>query len=98
MDIYVIIRRNGWKTAQDLEEAAARSTTQADKPDSGFRWIRSYVLEEESSELGTICIYEANGADAIHAHAAAADLPVDEIIKVADTVVVRPDPATAIAG
>jgi len=98
MDVYVIVRRNGWKTAQDLEEAAARSTTEADKPDSGVRWIRSYVLDEESGELGTVCIYEADSAEAIHAHAAAADLPVDEIIKVADTVVVRADPVTAITG
>jgi hypothetical protein len=57
------------------------------------RWIRSYVLAEESGEVGTVCIYEADSPEAIRAHADAADLPVDEIIPVADTVVVRPDPA-----
>ena len=97
MDLYAIIRRNGWATPQDLEAAAARSTTEGDKEGSGVRWIRSYVLAEESGEVGTICIYEADGADAIRAHAAAADLPVDEIVPVADTVVVRPDPAPAAA-
>ena len=93
MDLYVIIRRNGWASPQDLEEAAARSTTEGDKEGSGVRWIRSYVLAEESGELGTVCIYEADSPEAIRAHAEAADLPVDEIVPVADTVIVRPDPA-----
>ena len=92
MQLYVIIRRNGWRTAGDLEAAAARSTTEGDKPGSGVRWIRSYVLSEESGEVGTVCIYEADSPEAIREHSAAADMPVDEIIPVADTVVVRPDP------
>jgi len=96
MDLYVILRRNGWRTGQDLEEAAARSTTEGDKPDSGVRWIRSYVLEEESGEVGTVCIYQADSPEAIRAHADAAEMPADEIIKVADTVLVRPDPAPAV--
>ena len=95
MDLYVIIRRNGWATPADLEEAAARSTAEGDKENSGVRWIRSYVLGEESGEVGTVCIYEAESPEAIRAHADAADLPVDEIIPVADTVIVRPDPVPA---
>jgi uncharacterized protein DUF4242 len=97
MDLYVIVRRNGWATAGDLQEAAARSTVEGDKPDSGVRWIRSYVLAEESGEVGTFCIYEAQSPEAIRAHADAADLPVDEIVPVADTVVIRPDPAPVAA-
>lgn len=93
MNLYVIVRRNGFSSPEDLQQAAARSTAEGDKDDSGVRWIRSYVLSEESGELGTFCIYEAESPEAIHAHAKAADLPVDEIVPVADTVVVRPDPA-----
>jgi Protein of unknown function (DUF4242) len=93
MDLYVILRRNGWPAPGDLEEAAARSTVEGDKDDSGVRWIRSYVLQEEAGGLGTVCIYEAESPEAIRAHADAADLPVDEIIPVADTVIVRPDPS-----
>jgi hypothetical protein len=92
MQLYVIMRRNGWRTAEDLEAAAARSTEEGDKPGSGVRWIRSYVTAEESGELGTVCIYEAESAEALRAHADAADLPADEIVPVADTVIVRPDP------
>jgi hypothetical protein len=95
MDLYVIVRRNGWATAADLEAAAARSTAEGAKDGSGVRWIRSYVLGEESGELGTVCIYEAESPEAIRAHAAAADLPVDEVIPVADTVIVRADPLPA---
>jgi len=92
MNLYVIVRRNGFASPGDLQEAAARSTHEGDKDGSGVRWIRSYVVSEDSGELGTFCIYEADSPEAIRAHADAADLPVDEIIRVADTVVVRPDP------
>ena len=97
MQLYGILRRNGWASAADLEAAAARSSEEGDKDGSGVRWIRSYVLAEESGELGTFCVYEADSPEAIRAHAEASDLPVDEIIPVADTVIVRPDPAPAAA-
>jgi hypothetical protein len=47
--------------------------------------------------VGTVCIYEAVSPEALRKHASLADLPVDEIIRVADTVVVRPDPEPAAA-
>jgi hypothetical protein len=37
------------------------------------------------------CIYEATSPQAIRKHASLADLPVDDVIPIADTVVVRPD-------
>ena len=92
MDLYGILRRNGWASPEDLQAAAARSTTEGDKDDSGVRWIRSYVVQEESGELGTFCVYEAESPEAIRAHADAATLPVDEVVPIADTVIVRPDP------
>ena len=69
MELYGIVRRNGWATPDDLKTAAARSSEVGDKPDSGVRWIRSYVLAEESGELGTFCVYEADSPEAIRAHA-----------------------------
>lgn len=68
MDLYVILRRDGW--------------------------IRSYVIEDGEG-LGTVCIYEAESQDALRGHADDANLPATEIIKVADTVLVRPDPVAA---
>jgi hypothetical protein len=92
MQLYAILRRNGWRTAGDLEEAAARSSAKGDEMPEDIRWIRSYVLSETDGTVGTVCIYEASSPEAIRKHAEAADLPVDEIIPVADTVIVRPDP------
>ena len=95
METYVILRRNGWRTGQELEEAAARSTAEGERMPDDVRWIRSYVLAEQDGSVGTVCIYQASSPEAIRTHAAAADLPVDEIVAVADTVVVRPDPEPA---
>ena len=95
METYVILRRNGWRTPDELQAAAARSTEEGDKTSDDIRWIRSYVLAEPSGELGTVCIYQASSPEAIRTHAYRAGLPVDEIVAVADTVVVRPDPQPA---
>jgi hypothetical protein len=96
MDTYVILRRSGWRSGAELEEAAGRSSQVGDEQMSDdIRWIRSYVLEEGGGSVGTVCIYQASSPEAIRDHASRADLPVDEIIPVADTVVVRPDPEAA---
>ena len=98
MKTYVILRRNGWKTADDLGAAAERSRQVGDEEMSAdISWIRSYVLEEADGTVGTICIYQASSAEAVREHAARAGLPADEVIPVADTVLVRPDPAPAAA-
>ena len=98
MQLYAIIRRHGWQSGPDLEAAAARSTRVGDdEMAQDIRWIRSYVLGEEEGGLGTVCIYEASSPEAIREHASRADLPVTEIIPIADTVVVRPDPEPAAA-
>jgi hypothetical protein len=98
MNTYVILRRGGWRSPEDLQAAAGRSKQVGDEEMSeNIRWIRSYVLEEDGGSVGTVCIYQASSPEAIRDHASRADLPVDEIIPVADTVVVRSDPETASA-
>jgi hypothetical protein len=97
MQLYVIMRRNGFRDPDDLQAAAARSAAEGDKPGSGVRWIRSYAVAEESGEVGTVCIYEADSPEAIRAHARASQMPADEVVPVAETVVVRPDPVPAAA-
>jgi hypothetical protein len=98
MNTYVILRRSGWRSPEDLEAAAERSKKVGDEEMSeDIRWIRSYVLEEDGGSVGTVCIYQASSPEAIREHASRADLPADEIIAVADTVMVRPDPAAASA-
>src|SRR5579862_4123707 len=98
MQTYVILRRSGWRSPDELHAAAERSTRVGNEEMADeVRWIRSYVLDEGGSAVGTVCIYEASSPEAIREHASRADLPVDEIIAVADTVVVRPDPQSAAA-
>jgi hypothetical protein len=94
MDTYVILRRNGWKTPEDLQAAGARSGQVGDEEMSDdIRWIRSYALAEEDGTVGTVCIYQASSPEKIREHAGRAGLPADEVIRVADTILVRPDPA-----
>lgn len=92
MDTYVILRRSGWETGQELGAAAERSTIEGEKMPEDVRWIRTYALAEADGTVGTVCIYQATSPEAIRRHARAAGLPADEIIAVADTVIVRPDP------
>ena len=92
MDLYAILRRSGWGSPAELEEAAARSSAEGDSRDD-VQWIRSYVLDEGDGKVGTVCIYQAASEDAIRDHANNADLPVSEVVKIADTVIVREDPA-----
>ena len=67
MQLYAILRRDGWRSGAELEE--------------------------DAGTVGTVCIYQATSPEAIRRHADAADLPITEIIPIADTVVVRPDPS-----
>jgi hypothetical protein len=98
LQTYVILRRNGWKSGEDLEAAAAVSADVGDNQMSDdIRWIRSYVVAEEDGSLGTVCIYQGSSAEKVREHAERAGLPADEVIAVADTVLVRPDPAPAAA-
>jgi hypothetical protein len=96
MDTYVILRRGGFRSPAELHEAAARSRRVGEQEMPGeVRWLRSYVTAEEDGALGTVCIYEASSPEKIREHASRARLPFDEIVKVADTVLVRPDPVAA---
>ena len=97
MNTYVILRRGAWRSPEDLKVAAERSTKVGEEMPDDVRWIRSYVLAEAGGDVGTVCIYQATSPEAIREHASRADLAADEIIEVADTVLVRPDPEPASA-
>jgi hypothetical protein len=92
MNTYIILRRSGWRSPEELQRAAARSEQAGEEMTNDIRWIRSYVMDENSGKLGTVCIYQASSPEAIRRHGDIAVLPVDEIIPVMDLVVKRPDP------
>jgi hypothetical protein len=98
MKLYVIRRPSGWRTPEELRLAAGRSKRVGDEEmPEDIRWIRSYVVHEADGGLGTFCIYQASGPEKIREHAGRADIPATDIFEVAETVIVRPDPAETAA-
>lgn len=97
MQTFVVVRRGAWKTQADVRAAHRRAASELERFEEVVRWLRSYEIEEIDGAIGSICLYEAATPEAIRHHSAAASLPVDEILKAADVVVVRPDPAAAAA-
>jgi hypothetical protein len=92
MNLYVIRRRDFWGTPEDLQKTAARSAEVGDEMADDVRWIRSYVVQEESGKLGTVCLYEGTSAEKVREQAERAGMPADEVAVVLDTVIIRPDP------
>ncbi len=92
MNLYEIRRPNGWQSPEELQAAAGRSKQVGDEMPDDIRWIRSYVVHESDGDLGTVCIYEASSPEKIREHASRAGLPAAEIVEIADTVIIRPDP------
>jgi hypothetical protein len=96
MNTYVILRRSAWENAEELKAAAERSGEIGDNEMSDdIRWIRSYVLEEPDGRMGTVCVYQATSPEKVREHAGRVPMSADEVIPVADTVLIRPDPGTA---
>ena len=96
MDLFMIRRKTAWQTPEELGQTAERSKqVAADEFPSDIAWIRSYVINEPDGTLGTVCIYQASSEQAVRDHAGRVDMPADEVLPIADTVIVRPDPQTA---
>lgn len=97
MNTYVVLRRCGWLSIDSLRETAKRAESALEWAPDDVSWIRSYLLAEPDGSLGTVCVYQATSPEAVRAHAARAGLPVDEIVAVTETLVVKPDPVEAAA-
>jgi hypothetical protein len=97
MNLYIIRRRDVWDDADDLQQSANRSTETGEEMSDDIRWIRTYVVQEESGRLGSLCVYEGTSAEKVREHAERAGMPADEVTPVVDTVIVRPDPVAATA-
>ena len=93
INTYVIRREKAWASPEELEKTAERSkeVAESDFPED-IAWIRSYVIKEDGGTLGTVCIYQATSIDKVMEHAKRVDMPADEVLEVADTVIIRPDP------
>jgi hypothetical protein len=98
MNTYAIRRLHAWESKAEVEQVAGRSQEIANTEfEADIRWIRSYVIAEKDGTLGSICIYQASSPAAIRSHAESVGMPADEILDVADLVVIRPDPVSEAA-
>lgn len=91
--VYLIRRRHCWKNAADHDASAALSRQVGDEQaPRGVSWLRSYAVREHDGTLGTVCIYQAVGPEALRKHAVRVGLPADEITPVIGRVVYRDYP------
>lgn len=98
MNLYMIRRPSAWANLEELQAAGAKSARIGNEEMSDrVRWIRSYVVQEPDGRIGTFCIYEARDGASIQEHARRVGMPGDEFYPVGTTVVVRNDPAEAVA-
>jgi hypothetical protein len=96
MNLYAIRRRDFWGTPEALRETAAKSAQVGAEMSGDIRWIRTYVVQEESGKLGTVCLYQGTSIEKVREQAERTGMPADEITLVADTVIVNPDPVPAV--
>jgi hypothetical protein len=92
MKTYAIRRKTAWQDPDELGTVAelSKKVAASDFPEE-IRWIRSYVIDEPDGRLGSICIYEASGPEAIRGHAEQVGMPADEILDIAEVVVIDAD-------
>ena len=94
---YVILRRSGWPSEDALRVSAKASQAEAARM-GDLRWVRSYVLAEPDGRVGTVCHYRASSPERIREHADRIGIPVDDIVEVADLVVLEPDTPFELTG
>ena len=78
-------------------EAATRSAAEAERIADDVGWIRSYVVAEPTGSSAPCASTKRRVRRRSVAMLSTPGLPVDEIVKVVDTIVLRPDPAATAA-
>ncbi len=61
METYVILRRGGWQTSEEHQDAAVRSTLVGERMQDDVAWIRSYVSRNATAQSEPLCVYQAVG-------------------------------------
>ena len=95
MQMYVILRRGGWKSPADLQRAAQRGSCR--RRGHARRHPLDPHYSRRAGARSAPCASTTSSPEAIRKHAKLADLPVDEIIAIADTVIINPDPVAVAA-
>ena len=95
MNTYIVRRRGIAAGANELDAAFTRlrAVEEDRRPGPrGARWLHSYVLREPDGRYGLACVLLADGPAALQAHAAATELPADEIAPLLGHIVFSAEP------
>jgi len=92
MQTFFVRRRGIAVSASGLDAALTRLRSFEDVAPAPrtVRWLHSYALREAAGGFGLACLFHAESAAALHEHARIVRLAVDEIVRVAATLVERP--------
>lgn len=85
MQNYVITRHFGNVTLEQLQEGAVRSLSAMMTQFTDIKWDHSHILVDEKG-LRTCCLYSAPSPDRIREHAKFAELPLESVTEVKNTV------------
>ena len=90
--VYLVRRRSVWRSAADLQRAAAIARRIGDEDMAReVSWLHSHAIDEGDGTLGTVCLYQALDAEVLRQHATRAGMPADEIVPVLGRIVFRED-------
>src|SRR5690349_14242079 len=92
MQTYIVLRRRGWRTDEELQASAKAGTVATAAMEGRVAWVRSYALAEDDDTRGAICVYQAESPEAVREHARLAGLPADDVIRIGATLLAAPDP------
>lgn len=81
----MIERHFGKVTSEQLDEGGTRSKRVAKEKFPEIVWEHSHAIENAEGVV-SFCIYQAPSEDYVRAHSAAAGLPCDRILEIANTV------------
>jgi len=88
--VYLIRRRNVWRTPLEFDLSAASFRRMAEEEiDPQVSWLRSYAIREIDGMLGSICLFQSVDPSALLDHAVRTGMPADEITPVIGRIVYR---------
>jgi len=85
MPRFIIERRFGKVTAEELDAGGTRSKRVAKEQFPEIVWEHSHAIETADGVI-SFCIYQAPNEAYVRAHASAAGLPCNQVLEIANTV------------
>jgi hypothetical protein len=89
MKTFIARRRGIAAGPNELDAALTRLREFEDRPSMPWRWLHSFALRESDGRFGLLCVFEAEAAQVLRAHARATSLPAEEVLPVTGAQIVR---------